>query len=45
MSGCLSLVEDGVALANQAGAAIREIQQGAEQVVEVVQQFSTTLAR
>lgn len=44
MQSSLSEVELGVLLANDAGAAIQQIRDGAEKVVKVVQKFSATLA-
>ncbi len=40
MSGSLSGVEEAVTLANNAGAVIKSIRTGAEQVVEVVERMS-----
>lgn len=41
MFNTLSGVEDGVTLANDAGAAISQIKQGAHEVVEVVESLSS----
>jgi methyl-accepting chemotaxis protein len=43
MESSLSEVEEGVHFANGAGVAIQQIRAGAQKVVDVVQQFSTTL--
>ena len=44
MAASLNQVEDGVRLANEAGTAIRQIHDGAERVVDVVQRFSSEVA-
>ena len=44
MASSLNQVEDGVRLANEAGTAIRQIHDGAERVVDVVQRFSSEVA-
>ncbi len=44
MSASLVEVEAGVVFANKAGTAINQIRDGAQQVVEVVQQFSETVS-
>jgi len=43
MNGSLTEVEEGTHLANEAGAAIKQIREGAQRVVEVVSEFSATL--
>jgi len=43
MAGSLAEVEEGTLLANEAGAAIKQIREGAQRVVEVVSEFSSTL--
>ena len=43
MASSLAEVEQGVQLANDAGAAIHQIREGARKVVQVVQAFSSTV--
>ncbi|MCW3479655.1 methyl-accepting chemotaxis protein [Neisseriaceae bacterium JH1-16] len=43
MALSLAEVEEGTLLANEAGAAIKQIREGAQRVVEVVSEFSSTL--